>query len=282
MRRSFATTIVLLAALAGCVTPAAEQAAPTPTPTGSATSPAPMTWTMSGCNFGVALVAVPASAVQPFVPEGFRVLSVAETGAEGQVGQDLPNPQEDGNIGFEVFQCESGEGLDGAIDGVVYASVFTGVEPPAELRRDVQNHFVKWDVLIPDAPRRGALAAAGIPAHGGNASVETEVAAASATSYRGTVTIDGLGELSFTGRSIAPLPDGAFTEYTETPQGLVEWNMQYRLTAGGVGPQTVVVPDGAWFNEIIAAGTHDGFGFSGVTDFYEGSILLPAPADPAE
>lgn len=240
-----------------------------------------MAWTMSGCMFGVALIDVPAAAVQPFVPEGFRVQSVQEAGAEGQVGQDVPNPEADGNIGFEIFSCDSGSTLDGTTEPMIYASIFTGVEPPVELRRDVQNHFVKWDVLIPDAPRRDVLVAAGIPAHGGAAAAAGELLGASMSSYEASATIEGLGEFAFTGRSVAPLPDGAFTEYTETPLGLVEWNMRYHLVAGGAGPQTVTVPDGAWFNEILPAGTHDGFGFSGIIDFDEGSIAFPAPTDPS-
>lgn len=264
--------LLVLAMLAGCVTPPATEPAPS---TPALSSPAPIAWTMANCHFGVALTAVPAAAVQPFVPEGFRIQSVAEAGAEGQVGQDVPNPQDDGNIGFEVFRCEKGSTLDGQMDGMVYASVFTGVEPPADLRRDVQNHFVKWDVLIPDDARREVLVAAGIAAHAGQATAATEILGASMTSYEGSATIEGLGAFAFSGRSVAPLPDGAFTEYTETPNGLVEWTMRYHLVSGGAGPQTVTIPDGAWFNEIIPAGTHEGFGFSGIIDFEEGSIAFP-------
>lgn len=268
------TLPVILALLAaGCVTP--SPATPTPTPEAAAGASA-LPWTLTTCKFGVAILEVPASAVAPFVPDGFRVQSSAEVAAEGQAGQDVPNPRGDGNIGFEVFECLEGAGLGENVTPMVYASVFTGVEPPADLRRDVENHFVKWDVLIPDEPRRELLGARGIPVHAGTASISMETfAAGQLTAYEGTLQIEGIGDFSFSGRTAAPLPDGAFAEYTQTPDGLVEWSMKYRLTSGGAGPQSVTIPDGAWFNEILPAGSYDGAGFSGVIEFYEGSITFP-------
>lgn len=272
MRTIFAALLAL--ALAGCAT--TPDAEPSPEDPGAEEARV-LPWSMAGCRFGVALIEVPASAVQPFVPEGFRVLSVAETGAEGQAGVDLPNPRADGNLGFELFECDSGLGLDNAtVSPMAYVSIFAGVEPPEDLRRDVQNHFVKWDVVIPDEARRLALAAAGLPVHAGNATVSTQVAGGAATSYTGRATIDGIGEFAFEGSSAAPLPDGAFVEYTQTPDGLVAWNMAYSLTNGGAGPQTVTIPDGAWFNEILPAGTYEGFGFSGIAEFHTGTIALPS------
>lgn len=241
-------------------------------------------WSMQGCTFVAAVLQVPVSVVAPFVPPGFRVMHAAEFALEGASGQGLPTPPtggDDGNIGVEAFQCADGAGLDGeVVPGLTYASFYTGVEPPAELRRDTPFHFVKWDVLIPDQARNQLLASYGVPVHNGTATASLGLIGQQSLAQVTASTDFGFGPFTFDAKALAPFPDDrcGFVEFTPVPTGFVEWTMACHFVTGGVGPLTVDVPVGSWFADAIGAGSHDGLGFIGVVDFAQGSIKLPAVA----
>lgn len=233
-------------------------------------------WSLTQCRFAAFVLGVPASAVQPYVPAGFRVQSAGEVAIGGQTGLPVPNPANDGNFGIEAFQCDEGTGLNGTLPGMVYASFFIGVEPPQELRRDVANHFVKLDTLIPDADRRELLAAYGLPVHNGTATMSATVMPGEATEFSGSFEADGMGAFSLSGRAGIPLPNCSFTEYTPIPAGLAEWTMACTIVAGGGAAGSVTVPGDSWAAQVVGAGTHQGAGFAGIVDFHTGSLLLPA------
>ena len=239
-----------------------------------------MDWSLTRCEFGVALFDVPVEVVTAYVPEGFRVLSVAEVGALAN-GAPLapPNPTEGGNFGIEVFDCEEGRGLDGPVQGLGYGSYFTAVEPPADLRRDVDLHFVKWDTLVPDAPRRALLQSYGLPVREGSATVETTFVpgAGSLTSYTGTLDFGGEETLTFEGASLVPQGTVTFVEFMPTAGGMAEWSTSAQITSGGVGPQTVTVPSAGRATDILGgSGVYRGVGFSGIATFADGLIRVPA------
>lgn len=234
-------------------------------------------WSLTGCRFAVILIDVPAERVQPHVPEGFRVLSVAEVGLGGEAGP-VADAAGGGNFGIEVFQCESGQGLDGPVDGLSYGSYFTAVEPPAGLRRDVSYHFVKWDTLVPDAPRRALLQEYGLPVRDGSGTVETDVTQGSLTSYTGTLDFLGEETVTFEGASLAPQEPVTFVEYMRTATGLAAWSTTMEFASGGPGPQAVVVPSAGKAADVVGSGTHRGIGYSGIAAFSGG--LLEVPGQP--
>lgn len=235
-----------------------------------------MPWGLTGCRFGVALIDVPAEVVAAYIPDGFRSLSVAEVGIGGNTGRQVPNPTDGGNFGVEVFQCDEGVGLDGAaVQGMMYGSYFTAVEPPPALRRDVTFHFVKWDTLVPDEPRRGLLQSYGLNVRSGTASVGQPVLQGSLSSYSGTLDFGGEETLTFEGSSLAPQESVTFVEYMVTPHGLAAWSTTVEVVAGGVGPQSVVVPSAGKATDILGAGTHRGVGFAGIANFAGGLIEAP-------
>lgn len=232
-------------------------------------------WGLSDCDFAVILVDVPAADVAHLVPEGFRVQSVAEVALGGQTGQPVPNPRNDGNLGLELFRCADGTGLPNeTLDGVSYASIFIGVEPPADLRRDVDNHFVKLETLVPDDARRELLAAYGLPVVDGDASFPLSSDTAG-YAYQGDLEMNGT-RYQFQGVGLAPLSSTTFAEFTQTPHGLAVWSMEYGLASGGGGAQSVTVPAGSRAAGILGAGTHYGGGFAGRGTFHSGMLELPA------
>jgi hypothetical protein len=279
------------AVLSGCVGQSSDPGEGAKDETVAGLPETTVAWSMTGCKFGATFWPVPAASVTPFLPPGFRSKSIQEFVAEGFLPQaDVPNPANDGNVGVEVFQCTQGVGLEGPLDGMGYASFYSGVEPPAELRRPgVSFYFVKWDTLIPDAPRRDLLASYGLPVHAGNTSVTVDVpnsgisttfpqpVALAPATYDGRLEFGPHGGFTFSGRSGAPLPDGSFVEYMQTPGGLAEWSMAYSFRAGGAAAeQSVTVPAGSWFAEAFGEGEHDAQGFLGIIDFASGSLRIPA------
>jgi hypothetical protein len=273
--RTLAAAILVMLPLAGCsgLSLGEEEDPPTALPALA------LPWGLTDCRFGVVLLDVPAAIVQAHVPEGFRVLSLAEVGVEGNTGQDIPqDPNGGGNFGIEVFQCDEGLGLDGPVEGLSYGSYFTAVEPPAELRRDVTFHFVKWDTLVPDAPRRALLQSYGLPVREGSATVTHSLTQGALTSYTGTLDFGGEETITFEGSSLAPQQPFTFVEFQRTPNGLATWSTTGAIAVGGVGPQTVTVPEAGLANDVVGAGVLRGIGFAGVATFSNGLIEAPARA----
>lgn len=257
--------------LAGCASDAPE-----PDATAETLPALHLPWSMTGCRFAVLVLGVPASAVEPYVPQGFRVQSVAEVAIGGQTGLPVPNPAADGNFGIEAFQCDEGTGLNGMVPGMTYASFFAGVEPPEELRRDVANHFVKWDVLVPDAPRRELLASYGVPARNGTAVMAADVVGGLVAELSGSFAAEGMGSFGLDARAGIPLPECSFAEFQPLASGaLATWTMECAVVSGGGAVGTVTVPADSWAAKVVGPGAHQGGGFAGIVDFSEGRIELP-------
>jgi hypothetical protein len=235
-------------------------------------------WTMTGCRFLAAVLEAPLDVVQPLVPEGFRVMSPQEFAGEGVTGVDVP-ATDAGNVGVEAFQCEAGQGLNGSVAGMTYASYYIGVDPPQEYDRGNGYTFIKLDVMIPDEDRRDLLALYGVPVTNGTATVTTGPTTGlpvHVIDVEADLSFGELGQFALSGTAAAPYPiDCAFTEFTPVPAGFVEWTMACEFVQGGIGPLTVEVPAGSWLADIVGAGPVDGAGFIGIIDFAQGSIKLP-------
>lgn len=268
--------LVGMIALAGCASNKVDEAADLPLD-GAIPIVNQISWGLNECQIAVALIGVPASQVQPLVPEGFVVLSPAQVVArEGGAPALPPNPNEDGNFGLEMFTCTSGIGLDGAIENVQYGSLFTAVAVPAEFAVEGTKHgFVKWDVLIQDQPRREWLQAAGAKAVDGSAAFSSYDATGPTFRFAGDLVL-GEDAYAFTGNGVAPLPeDGSFIEYSPATTGLVAWYTKYTWIDGTYGTVDVTVPSTGLASEVLGAGPHSGAGFVGIASFVDGTISLP-------
>lgn len=243
-----------------------------------AKTPLALPWGMEKCKLAVALIDAPIAKVQPHVPEGFTVMSAAQVVAEeGGAPVSPANPSNVGNLGIEMFTCDAGVGLNGTVPDLIYGSLFTAVIPPPAMRvAGAKHHFVKWDVLIPDADRRAVLLEAGVPAKDGKASFSSYEAVGAGFQFEGSMTL-GNETYMFSGAGAIPAEDGSFVEFTKTADGFVFWYTKYLSVPTVVGPIDVVVPATGLAAEILGPGLKHGAGFQGIVTFSEGKITDTLP-----
>lgn len=254
--RALLLPAILLSSLAGCLSPP-EETLPLPAAT---VTPLDLPWELSGCKAAVVAFSVPATAVAPHLPPGFRPAGIPE-GAFGTSG--VPG---DGSFGMEMMECA----------GTSYGSYFAFVEPPAELARsNVTYQFYKWDVLVPDAGLRATLAERGIPAMDGKAAFSGFQVTGPAIVFDGELTL-GNATHRFRGGAVAPdTPTGSFVEFTQVPRGIAVWAASYTWSQVVVGPATVDVAGAGLAAEVLGPGPHAGGGFAGIVEFRPASIHLP-------
>lgn len=250
---------VLTPMLAGCATPSPEAdpgvtgppsstgptrtASPSPgpngtSPEGEATAPASnleeIPWELLGCRFAYAQPAADAAAVSAMLPEGFTLAQ--------PIGPRIL-------VGFEVNQCASGSGLDGPVAPQTYASFWVPVAPPSGLGDPDAAHFVNFDVLVQDAPRRALLTSWGTPAHDGSVAWSAPTEGALDVTY----TLDGVGRFAIHAAGAGPRMGGAgtFDQWTPGTSGLTYWKTEFAATRLFQGPGLLEVdpasPYAAWF-----------------------------------
>jgi hypothetical protein len=253
--RFVVTTLSLLSvlgvALAGCA--AGPEAPPVPdaapTESGSPSQPTPaapepdsgataeldeIPWEILDCRFAYALAAADATAVAALLPAGFTFAR--------DVGPRVL-------VGFEANSCASGTGLRDPVSPQAYASFWVGVQPPDGLGEAGAAHFVNFDVLVPDQPRRDLLRSWGTPAHDGRVAF-TELAEGS---LRVEYALDSVGSFSISaaGAGSGPGMAGTFDQWTPGPSGLTYWRTDFAATALFQGPGLLEVdaasPYAGWF-----------------------------------
>lgn len=268
MRTALVLSVLLLApAFAGCADRLRDRLEPAPS---QATV---LPWGLSGCSFVVAFVPVPASRVAPHLPAGFQSLSFAQMG--------FPNdPRGEANVGVEAWRCQEGVGHNesAVLNAVPYGTIFTAVEPPADLKDNESTlHFLKWDVLVPDAPRRGILQAAGVPAMEGNVTFNRFVQAPTG-GITFDVVLDLNGTFAFRGTSAVAeqsLTRFAFTEFTPVPEGYARWRTNVTADAAFVGGGFLGTPPGL-FRDVAGGERVQAYYIAGVNGaFSNGTIVLP-------
>lgn len=240
MRTLLVAALLVAPLAAGCITDRIRDLAP-PEPTETV-----LPWGLSGCTFVIAVVPVPAARLAERIPPGFRVLAPAEIG--------LPaDPRGDGNVGIEAWRCAEGVGLNASepLHDTPYGAVFTFVEPPEELRvNGSRYHFVKWDVLVPDAGRRALLQAHGVPALEGNVTfARFQPLPGGRAAFDAELALNGTYTLRGTSAQADATEPFSFVEYTQTPHGLARWstNATFETLGSGTG---IVAASGGPFREL--------------------------------
>lgn len=194
-------------------------------------------WGLKNCEAVIAVIPIESEQIDGYLPKGFTAVIPPEAGSLLP-----PDPRLDAAFGVEALSCESGHGLKGQVADLDYGSVWTFVEPPEALKDPSYPFaFVKWDTLVPDAPRRDVLTKMGFPARDGSV----------AANYLGTVNA-GLGynvdlslgdeQYSFKGGSVAPVVfSGKFIEYMPGSRGIGEWRTDFSASSayGGSGLMTL-------------------------------------------
>lgn len=215
MRRSLLLALLITLPLAGCI-----QTDPSPPGAPAEDGPRVLPWGIARCRYFVFEVPVRADALRPHLPEGFE----PATGSS-----PLTPVRGESRLGIEAIACEEGVGLDGNVSPLDYGSFFTAVTPPENLSvPDADIVFVKWDVLVPDAPRREVLVEAGLPARAGRVAFAEPVA--QGPRLTATLDMEGVGPVVIDGViSGAGGPfNGTFVEYMPSSKGgLAAWRTDY-------------------------------------------------------
>lgn len=257
-----------LAALSGCVAPG-----PATSPPGAEDAPLVVPWEIVDCTFVAFSVPVPAERLAPYLPEGFT------PGVGRRAPVDPVGATETAFLGLEAFECGSGAGLDAPVLQLDYGSFFTFVQPPDALRNDtIEEYYVKWDVLVPDAPRRDALAARGVPARAGDAEVEL-TRAASGVQVRASLTLDGVGGFTLAGAGTerGPAEGFEFIEYAPAAGGtLAAWHgFSQDRSAVSFGNGVVEIAPGTWIEEVVGGPRAAVTWSAGTWTFLDGAVTHP-------
>lgn len=253
-----ALPLLFALALAGC---AASLDAPS-----ASDGPTTLAWGITGCAFVIAAVPVDAVALAAFLPEGFAL-------APGRLADAPAGPR--ATIELDAYHCERGIGTEGETAHVDYGSYYTAVVPPDALREEGYDaYFVKWDHLAPDAARRDALAAAGLPAHDGEAPVLIQqgiVDAQLTFEDGGGFRVTGaMGPLGAPGD---PLP---FMEYTPLANGtsLARWHARLHDASIGSGAGVVELQPG-WVRDLVGADRAPATFIAGRWNLDEADVTFP-------
>ncbi len=265
-------SILALALLAGCISEDEPDDAQT---IGGHAAPAvqELAWGLSDCQMAIAIVPVPADAVQPHLAEGF-------TAAVPDAIRAMlpPDPRMEGILGIEAFSCAAGEGLNGTIADITYGSIWTGVEAPANATGPKASlTFYKWDTLVPDDERREVLGAAGLPVHAGGVSLDpwatTPVGLAMDMSFR----MDDVGAFRIAGAGLAPTTfAGDFTEYQPGDAGHAIWYTNTSAGAAYGGAGYVELAPGSVAEQIVGSARAQAYLLSVIDGaFTDSFIRLP-------
>lgn len=235
-------------------------------------------WSVTDCQYAVAIIPIQAEAIGARTPAGFRILAVNEI-------PDFPVPAEprgDGNLGVELFRCASGTGLNESanLTDLSYGSVFSFVEPPAELREENMTfHFLKWDVLVPDDARRALLTSAGVPAVTGNATFSRFQDVGPVKAVQGllemgedTYVLEGAGQ----GQGTDALTEVSFLEFTDVGNGeFVEWRTNMTSTQAFAGSGFVDLTGASWVRNVVGSDRAQAYYIAGTGSLQNGTIALP-------
>lgn len=233
-------------------------------------------WEAADCQYAVALIGIDADDIGGRVPEGFRILPVAEI-PNFPVTQDPRT----GNLGVEMFQCASGTGLNATanLTNLAYGSVFSFVEVPEALRENVTFHFLKWDVLIPDVERRALLVAQGVPAVTGNVTFSRFQDVGPLKGVQGllmlqndTYALDGVGQPQGTDA----FQNVSFLEFSDVGSGdFVEWRTNLTSTQVLAGSGFVDLSGASWVREVVGSDRPQAYYITGMGSLTNGTISIP-------
>ncbi len=274
--RILATLAVLM--LSGCLA-ASEEKTQDPIPEIPPPLPpvetGPIPWLLTECDAVIAAIPIAASALEPFIPEGFRLLTPEEAGLP-------PGPLRGNSVfGVEAFQCESGTGLEGNLTDVSYGSYFTFVEPPAGLvppGEETDLYFIKWHTLIDDPDLFAELDALGAPVTKGSTKYTRVINMEDPPTFEAILQIESDGTTEFAGSAPADQPESeqiSFTEWTAVESGFIRYRIEATWDLLGVGTGTVSFTSQSWAAQLTGRNPDQAYYFAGRLSFTDGLIALP-------
>ncbi len=243
-----------MVALAGCVGDGALDAEtepedpvdPSPTP------PSSIAWELRDCKFWYATTNADAVAVAQHIPDGYQL----------PAGNTV-------SVAYEYNQCETGTSLNGTEADMVYASIWTAVQPPNATAGVFS--VVAFDVLIPDEDRREWLQGLGAPAHAGGM-VEIRMGNIEQYPNRFAYGIGDIGRfaLEYGAPQDAPNAGGTFDQWTQ--ELATYWKTNWQTTSHYTAVGTVTIPEGSKYADWYPGTTVPAQFNLGTWDYTDGLI----------
>lgn len=254
--------LVLIVVMSGCLS-----AGPTPGPDERAAR-APsgpvevVPWGLEECRYVVAFGHVDGQRLVQYLPDGFTP----------RPSLPVPGVLGDTWFGFDVMTCASGRGLDGPVADMEYGYLWASADPPAGFLQDgvdASEHYAKWDVLVPDAPRREALQQRGVPVLDGSTAL-----AIAGPSVEATLTLAGQGDFTIhalvTGQ--ADPFNGRFAKISAATDGAAAWTAAATSGERGTGQAVLRFPVGSWAADVVAGTELVGQFHTGIWTYEESEI----------
>lgn len=253
---------VVALVFSGCVN--APDAADPSTPEPSE-RPDTLAWGLTDCRYVVSWTYVDGDALAPYLPSGFTVRPSGAAVPPRLGGDTL--------FGVDAMTCDAGRGLNATQTPMEFGYVWAAADPPDALLQngiDPAEHYVKWDVLIPDEDRRRFLGDRGVAAHDGSASFDETL-----VGFQARLRLEGLGVLGIETVVHQDLGafDGDFVKFSETSTGVLGWRAHATSGPRTSGQALMTLPEGSWMAEVAGDTTLRG-GFHAGTWSYDPAVLL--------
>lgn len=248
--------------LAGCVGTPQENAGDEEDPV-ETQRPEVLPWGLEECRYIVSFGWVDGDRLSPYLPEGYVP----------RPDPQAPDPEADTWFGFDLMTCASGVGLNGTVAPVEFGFLWAAADPPeVYLQDDVpeSEHYPKWDVLVPDAERRSALAARGVPVRTGSATI-----AQTGPVLDGALTLDGLGTFTVTAvpavERTSPF-EGSFAKISTAEDGAAVWRASANSGERMSGWALLSFEAGSWPTDVIGGDQLVGQFHSGTWSYTDAEI----------
>lgn len=271
MRVPVVLICLVVAGLAGCVqTPDVLEPVETALEKGDA--PQVLAWRAESCDAAIGVIPVPAEALAPHLPEGFRPLAPEELGLP-------PDPRGDATFAIEAFRCDAYDSNGKQLTDAPVGGFFTFVEAPADLAEDVDFSFFRWDSLVPDADLHRILVEAGFPMREGDNTVRADLPTGTGKGPILAELVLGSETYGFEGMAGGEWQDateGRFTEWTPTTNGeLGIWRAAFDWDEISTGAGEMTLAPGSLPAEVVGANRAPAYFLWGLLNL-DGDITLPS------
>jgi hypothetical protein len=240
-------------------------------------------WGLSECEFVMAFVPVPASAVEQRLPDGFSARSPEDVGLPPSL-VDAAGVDGDALIGVEFEVCERGVGLDGSpVQNMEHATVWTPVYPA----EDIGNAFAiyKFKGAFDHQPSQDLLEKQGIPDLGFSAGFDV-LTQRTGGPFEASLTWEDAGTYEMRGGGVTDEYVGhAYSlfecvGYMPIPgtEELGRAHTYFHGTSLYEATGTVSVPDGSILDELGSTEQARAYFLFGIGNYKDSSMTFPPNA----
>lgn len=263
--------LVLSTALSGCLSgggPPDGESDGDATASGGRVS---IPWSLTDCAFANVFVPVDAAALEPYLPDGFRLSGNA-------LPVDVPGVA-DAYLGVEAFSCAEGTSWNTTQAPMLHGGYFTSVEPPEGLRVEgVDDYYLRLMNLVPDEARRGPWQALGFPVVDGDATGLLVVDPEGLDDVSLSLDGDGTTQYVVQGRDVDPGGGGVFAEFMQGDRTVATWHAAYTTHELRSGTATLAFPEGSLGAAVLGTTMVEAPAIAGRWSFHDGQVVWDVPA----